>query len=235
MSVAFNPMMYSSVQVKLWCWRLDGPDETLNGLEAELSPVERERAGRFVFKEHRRDYIWAHGRMRQVLGGLIGMAPGDVGLVYGDYGKPALTGHELFFNLSHAGGYAVLAVSFDVDLGVDIERIRPVDAGLGEQVFSPGENQSLASLGGSDWLRGFFRIWIGKEAVTKAIGLGLSLDLSLFDIDVDGDQGCVTLPLNDADRPAMRLRYRRFPLKPEVIGCVAVCADREIEISHHVL
>lgn len=225
--------MVSSSQVNLWCWRLDGPDEALNRLEAELSPVERERAGRFVFEEHKREYIWAHGRMRQILGELIDVAARDVHLVHSEYGKPALRGHELFFNLSHAGGHAVLAVSFDVDLGVDIERVRPVEAGLSKRFFSHGENLSLAKLDDSDWLGGFFRIWVGKEAVAKAIGLGLSLDLSLFDIDIDVDQGCAVVPLIDAECSVMRLRYRRFPVEPGLIGCVALCSDREVEILRH--
>ncbi|MEM9241244.1 MAG: 4'-phosphopantetheinyl transferase superfamily protein, partial [Pseudomonadota bacterium] len=202
-------MSSSSIQVHLWCCRLDGSDSELNGLESDLSTFERERAGKFVFDEHRREYIWAHGRMRQVLGDLMGVAARDVCFVYSRYGKPALRGKEFFFNLSHAGGYAALAVSFDVDLGVDIERMRPVEADLSKQFFSPGENESLAKLDDDDWLAGFFRIWTGKEAVAKAIGFGLSLDLSLFDIDDNLDQGCAVVPLKDSDRSVVRLRYRR--------------------------
>ncbi len=225
--------MSSSVQVSIWCWRLDGPDEKLRSLEAVLSPLERERAGRFVFDEHKRDYIFAHGRMRQLLGGLTSEAAGDVRFDYNEHDKPALPGNELFFNLSHAGGYAALAVSSDVNLGVDIERLRPVEPGLSKQFFSGGENEALAKLDESDWLSGFFRIWTGKEAVVKAIGLGLSLDLSSFDIDVDTDQGCAVVPLNAADPSVIRLRYKRFPVTSDVIGCVAVCADREIDIVRH--
>ncbi|MEM8948045.1 MAG: 4'-phosphopantetheinyl transferase superfamily protein [Pseudomonadota bacterium] len=222
--------MSSSVQVSLWCWRLDGPDDERDSLEAALSPPERERAGRFVFDDHRRDYIFAHGRMRQLLGGLLGVAAKDVGFVHNEHDKPTLAGNELFFNLSHAGGYAALAVSSDVDLGVDIERLRPIEPGLSERFFSRRENRSLASLDGDDWLAGFFRIWTGKEAVVKAIGLGLSVDLSSFDIDIGADQGCAVLPSDEADHPRRRLRYKRFPVDAAVIGCVAVCADREIEI-----
>jgi 4'-phosphopantetheinyl transferase len=171
--------------------------------------------------------------MRQLLGGLLGMAPRDVGFVYNEHDKPALPGNELFFNLSHAGGHAALAVSSDVDLGVDIERLRPIEPGLSKQFFSACENEALAKLDGDDWLSGFFRIWTGKEAVVKAIGLGLSLDLSLFDIDVDKDQGCAVVPLNAADPSVMPLRYKRFPVTSDVIGCVAVCADREIDIVRH--
>ncbi len=87
----------------------------------------------------------------------------------GPHGKPRLAGDWawLRFNLSHSGQLALVAVARDVEVGVDVERIRPLR-----------EMHSIARrwLGLDDIAdeSEFFRAWTWHEAVVKALGVGLS-------------------------------------------------------------
>jgi 4'-phosphopantetheinyl transferase len=84
-------------------------------------------------------------------------------------GKPWLPGApDVRFNLSHTRGIALVAVARAVEVGVDVEKMRPVPefAALAERFFPPSE----AAPGDE---AGFFRAWTRIEAVLKARGVGL--------------------------------------------------------------
>jgi len=73
----------------------------------------------------------------------------------------------LRFNLSHSGDVTLVAVARDSEVGVDVERIRPVI-----------EMHSIARrwLGRDDIADEpeFYRVWTRHEAMVKALGVGLS-------------------------------------------------------------
>lgn len=73
----------------------------------------------------------------------------------------------LRFNLSHSGDVTLVAVARDSEVGVDVERIRPVI-----------EMRAIARrwLGRDDIAdeQEFFRVWTRHEAMVKALGVGLS-------------------------------------------------------------
>src|SRR5690349_19786452 len=93
--------------------------------EGLLSPEERVRAGRFVFADDRRRYTVARAQLRRLLGERLNEHPGDVELIYGARGKPALApchaGSGLRFNVSHCGDVAVHAFARGREIGVDVE------------------------------------------------------------------------------------------------------------------
>ncbi len=85
-------------------------------------------------------------------------------------GKPYLAGVPLLrFNLSHTRGIALVAVALDVDVGVDVERIRsvPEHNAIIERFFPASES------GPCTGERDFFQRWTRVEAVLKARGVGL--------------------------------------------------------------
>ncbi len=92
-------------------------------------------------------------------------------------GKPYLPGGA-FFNLSHSGNYAVLAVS-PCEVGVDVEQVAPYSQAVAEKCFTAPEREWLSrqSCG-----QAFFKLWTGKESVMKATGLGLRLPPESFNI-----------------------------------------------------
>jgi len=172
---------------------LDAPDhDELAALWALLSATERQAADRFLSDRHRAHYIVARGRLRQLLGERLGVAPAAVELVTTKYGKPSLGARygtsDLAFNLSHSGSLAVYAFTGRRTVGVDIEHIREIpDAeGLATRFFSPREAEAFRAVAASSRRDlTFLACWTRKEAFVKAIGEGLSHPLDAFDVTID--------------------------------------------------
>ena len=167
-------------QVHLWRAWLDQPEERLTQLEQTLSPEERLRAQQFHFDRDRDRFIAGRGMLRAILGRCLDVPPARIGLAYGPHGKPRLAepwdGSQVRFNVSHSEGLALCAVACGRELGVDVERARPIPemAQVATQVFSAGEQARLRSASHDNPVTAFFRFWTSKEALLKARGDGFT-------------------------------------------------------------
>jgi 4'-phosphopantetheinyl transferase len=176
-----------SIAVRFWpvelSDRIDPADIAL------LDGVEETRARRFVRPEHAARFVTGRAALRRALGRELGIEPACVPLKEGDAGRPEIAGVPvpLQFNVSHSGKMAAIALCREVRLGVDIERLAPIEADLVERFFSPAEQAALAALPEDRWLRGFYRCWTRKEAFVKGLGQGLLLPLDGFDVAI-GDR-----------------------------------------------
>jgi 4'-phosphopantetheinyl transferase len=85
-----------------------------------------------------------------------------------DAGAP-LPRAGVFWSLSHKPRY-VAGVAATSAVGIDLEALRPVSAGLIARIGGDGE---WAILGGRT-CADFFSLWTAKEAVLKAVGQGLA-------------------------------------------------------------
>jgi 4'-phosphopantetheinyl transferase len=130
--------------------------------------------------------------MRVLLAGCIGRAPSAVDIEDGPVGKPELRpvpgSERLQFNLSHSHGVGVLAVAMEDEVGIDVERIRPLPDALAiaEQFFADGEILALRAAADEARSETFFRYWTRKEAVVKSFGRGLTHPLDGFELSSDG-------------------------------------------------
>jgi 4'-phosphopantetheinyl transferase len=151
---------------------------------ATLSADERARAARFHSLEDRLRFGLTRAALRLLLARGTGSAPAAVAFTTAAGGKPALSGNGPHFNVSHSGSYALVGISRQRPIGVDIEKARELDdlLAIAEACFSPGEYRRLAALPPGERTRSFFAIWTGKEAVSKALGSGI--DASLRDFSV---------------------------------------------------
>jgi 4'-phosphopantetheinyl transferase len=171
--------------VDVWRIELDQAAERLERFRRTLEAHELERASRFHFEKHRRHFVVARGFLRSVVARYLGTQPESLRFVYGAYGKPALESkHSLRFNLSHSNEVALLAVTLDAELGVDVEHIRADFASedIARRFFSRTEVETFNSLAKEEQVAAFFRCWTRKEAYIKAIGKGLSQPLDAFDV-----------------------------------------------------
>lgn len=110
-------------------------------------------------------------------------------LGYNAHGKPYVEGNPWYFNLSHAGNYAVAAFA-DAPVGVDIEQMGRAKAAVAKRFFTEEEQEMLA---GSldepeEWQRRFAWIWTRKESYIKAVGEGMRIPLDSFCVLLDGDK-----------------------------------------------
>ena len=198
MSLALTPWQTPPTQLELskeslHIWRF--PLDCHEPLECFLDEQELQRARRLRVPEKARAFITARGRLRQILGSYLDLAPETLRFNYGSAGKPVLAGHTpdaLSFNLAHSGEWGLCAVTRGVEVGVDVEK---VDFQLDYEKLAAG----FFSMNEKSWLqnrneirrrRHFFRIWTRKEAWLKGKGGGFS--------DPDQDigpahlQGCCT-------------------------------------------
>ena len=110
--------------------------------------------------------------LRRVLG-----VRSDGDLSIGPLGKPALAAGGAEFSLSHAGCYAVLAVSRQA-VGVDTEPVRLPHV-LPRKVFSQAELDWLAAHPEAE---GFCLLWTRLESALKAEGCGLAGERRTFSL-----------------------------------------------------
>jgi 4'-phosphopantetheinyl transferase len=115
-------------------------------------------------------------------------------------GKPVLVAdqnaHGLHFNLSHTSGIQVIAISCGGEIGIDIEKIRPLEkmTALMDRYFFPSEKQRVEANARETQLRVFFEIWTAKEAWAKARGKSVFRALSQFEFR-PGDPSMIAIDL----------------------------------------
>jgi 4'-phosphopantetheinyl transferase len=144
--------------VDLWTVSLADPRPAI------LSTEEGERADRFRFDADRVRWTRARSALRGILARYAGDAPLALRFVYGKHGKPALApASDIEFNLSHAGDWALIAVSRSAPVGVDIERMRP-DVDIAQLLRRLGETGLPAGI------PDLFKAWTRREARSKAVG-----------------------------------------------------------------
>jgi len=181
-----DPLDLLPHQVDVWRIMLDMTPATVKWLGSHLSADESQRAARFRFHEDRKRFIISHGCLRDILSRYLNCPPGQLIFSTNDYGRPYLKSYELEFNLSHSGDFALLAITRDRKVGVDLERFRPEMEfeSIARRFFSPNEVSELLALPLEQREAAFFNCWTRKEAYIKAHGLGLSLPLDSFDVSL---------------------------------------------------
>lgn len=162
--------------------RTDGfTDESFARILEELSPLRREKAERCRVP---RD-AYASAAAGWLLDRALkkeGLCERDAVIVYGKNGKPYLKQGGVYFNLSHSGEIAVCAVSHQ-EVGVDIQKIKPVSEALVKKVCSERELVRLSALSKREREEEFCRLWTLKESVMKWSGEGLALLRKGLEID----------------------------------------------------
>jgi 4'-phosphopantetheinyl transferase len=175
-----NHICLPSNTVHLWGIELDGSQRCLEQCTSWLDESERHRAARLVRDDIQQRYVLAHGGLRVVLSRYLGVTPDVVALERSATGKPFLTRElrdrsAITFNLSHAYGRALIAVSQVQEVGVDLECVRSeVEvAKLSKRYFTHSEHTAIMEAAEEQRAARFFRYWVAKEALLKAQGIGL--------------------------------------------------------------
>lgn len=248
--MSFGQQPMAADEVHVWYARTDDVTDpaTLERLLELLDADERRRHGRFIFDQHRHLYLVAHGLVRTTLSRYANLAPRDWRFECNNYGRPEianpLPGPPLKFNLSHTRGMAVCAVTWQRDLGVDVEDVerKNLTVAIADRYFSPTEVRDLRSRPELDQHRAFFDYWTLKEAYIKARGMGLSLPLDKFSYRLQATH----LPLEA--RPEAQIsfdpeivddssswRFRQFFLEPRFAVAVAArhngCAELNVVLN----
>ncbi|GAB0057988.1 hypothetical protein SIID45300_02323 [Candidatus Magnetaquicoccaceae bacterium FCR-1] len=104
----------------------------------------------------------------------------------GPFGKPSVA-EDIFFNISHTDGLVLCAVTRVGEIGIDCERIRPLDLHDFERLFPRDAWEEIEAA--TDPFLAFFDAWTRREALLKADGRGLSFPLE--HLRITGNRGTV--------------------------------------------
>jgi 4'-phosphopantetheinyl transferase len=191
---------------------------------------------RFRFDVDRNRFIAGRGLLRSILSQYLNTKPGGLEFVYGANGKPSLSDKTadpgIRFNLAHSENLALMAVVRGRDLGVDVERIRPIPdvEQLVARFFSPGENAAFRALPEDQRLVAFFNLWTRKEAWLKATGEGISQSLRLVEVSFLPGEPARLINIEGIQDEAAR--WHLLDLKPAVDFAAALaCRSGETEVN----
>ncbi|HKP36653.1 MAG TPA: 4'-phosphopantetheinyl transferase superfamily protein [Pyrinomonadaceae bacterium] len=222
-------------------WKIDLRCESTGEMNASLSPDEHDRAARFHFERDRQRFRIARASLRMILSRYLNLAPEDLVFATTEYGKPFLTNPQaagLIFNLSHSQDFALLAVTREREVGIDIEFMRSdfATSDVAEHFFSVAEVYTFSGLDPDLRTLAFFNCWTRKEAYIKARGEGLSMPLDSFDVSLT--PGLPVALLQNRLDPADVSRWSLHELSPAPSYAAAIAVERcdgAVSFQHFVL
>ncbi len=160
-------------EVHIWLVQTNGESISLGDFKDLLSSVEQDRASKFKFETDRRRYITAHAALRSILSIYVNSPARELQFASGPYGKPKLAPihdkKKIAFNLSHSHEVALIAVTQDREIGVDVEWVKkdfPIRE-VAERFFTPKEVTALRALPEHLQRKAFFKCWIGGNSPSR--------------------------------------------------------------------
>ncbi|GAA0477197.1 hypothetical protein GCM10010361_47090 [Streptomyces olivaceiscleroticus] len=180
---------------------------------ALLDTAESRRADRYRRTEDRASFVTGRAALRRVLAEHLKTEADRI--VFGrhscpgcgsdDHGPPRVVFPltQLSFSFSRSEQQALVAVVPAGAVGADIEVLRPLDVQeTAAQCLSPAETAYVRGLSPGEQLQAFYRAWVRKEAVTKAVGVGITMDLRTVDVSPDR-KGPVTVRCGTGKGPRL--------------------------------
>jgi 4'-phosphopantetheinyl transferase len=163
--------------------------------------------------------------LRTVLGEFVGVAPQKLRFDHGPFGKPRLASDaadSVWFSLAHSGELAVVAISVMSEVGVDVERIRPIPEALkiAERAFDSSSCAALRETAPEHRDATFLRHWTRLEALAKATGCGLVPLLEQTE-ELRGAGRIVERLGSDDGRRARQFELIDLPLESGYVGTLA--------------
>jgi 4'-phosphopantetheinyl transferase len=149
-------------------------------------------------------------------------------------GKPVLITASSFpiqFNVSHTRGLALIALTTQHAVGIDVEWIdrKVQDHDIAERYFSPHESQYLASLSPPERILNFFSYWTCKEAYLKMQGRGIAEGLAQCELTMNLDQLQVSLTEVDQQVKGEDCSLYQITSGSAHVGAVAIaCSSAQI-------
>ena len=150
---------------------------------ALMSKDKQLHVDRFRFADDKKRTVAGEMLARKAIAEWCSVSPESITFGTQKYGKPYAKNLCVEFNISHSGDMVVCAVD-DKPIGIDIEKIRPVDLTVAKHFCTDEEllylfghtptEQDFIYTTDTKILTRFFELWTAKEAYGKCIGVGIS-------------------------------------------------------------
>lgn len=221
-------------EVHIWNVILDGEDE-MGGWYSILSSDERNRAERLLSPLKRKRFARARVVLRIILSRYVNVPPDQLRFGYSQKGKPYLLEaglpYPLEFNISHCEDLMLAVISVAGMVGVDLERVQPIDGS--EQIimryFSDNDLKMVQSLKNDKRNGAFIAAWTRREALGKALGGGLAGVARPDYMSPEGEDAI--LPGQFEMKNDNGWWWLRFRLHGDYIAAAAILANQRPELS----
>lgn len=143
------------------------------------------------------------------------------------FGKPELMGdNNIHFNLAHSGIWVVVAIDKN-PIGIDIEKIKPIDIDVMKEVLTTQEIKALQALPTNEQTSFFYDLWTLKESYVKFMGKGFSIPPSNISLDVS-EENCIKL--FDKNYSQLPCFLQQFTI--DAAYKMAICTCQSTTITH---
>jgi len=181
-------------EIHLWSSFLDQPDDIINRFYEVLSEEEKYRINKYKYKSLRYRHTVSKGLLKDFISKYLNIETKEISFVQNKYGKPSLQPElnemNLQFNVSHSENLGIFAFTKGYELGIDVESIQetPNLNRLVDKCFSDFEKEWFYKSEPSLQKELFYKVWTGKEAFIKAIGIGLSFPLKEIEFKINSNK-----------------------------------------------
>lgn len=165
----------------------DLTDEEYNKYFSFMSPEKQQRVNKFRFVDDKKRTVAGEMLARKAIAEWCSVDETAIVFYKNEHDKPYLKDLPCCFNISHSGNFVVCAIS-ENEIGIDIEKIRPIDLKIAKRVFNEIELKLLFTTPNENQQDIFFSLWTEKEAILKCIGTGFSDNTNYSKADFETTQ-----------------------------------------------
>ena len=218
----------SNNELHVWKVSTDITPEVFSAYNNVLTEKEVTNISFFEFKQAKDAYLVSQGALRILLSEYLGVAPDLLKIGRKVKGKPySIDDPSLHFNVSNSGQFVTIAFSYDGEVGIDIEKIRPLPD-LNEMInsnFSEKEKKFINSKP-EERLSRFYRFWTIKESYLKAIGEGMRLSPDSLEFSIDEDR--IKLLSVKGVFEQEDWKFKEFSISNDCVGTITYCQDNTV-------
>ncbi len=212
-SIAAPPALEEH-DIHVWHAMLEATPENLAEAGKMLTASEREKTALVASDAQRARLTLSRAWVRGILSRYLRLPAPDVTIRRSPKGKPQVVDDDqaepLRFSVSHSADHMLVAVTRSDDVGIDVERqTRLADIErIAARFFARGEHDALMGLPAEERADAFFRAWVRKESVVKALGTGIAAAFDAFSVSLgkDPQQEVDVTGITGADRQRLWVR-----------------------------
>lgn len=148
-----------------------------------MSVNKQKRVDRFRFVNDKKRTVAGEMLARKTIAEWCNVSEEAILFDKSESGKPFAVGLDVEFNISHSEDIVVCAVD-DKPVGIDVEKIRPIDLNIAKHICTDEElayiwsykarKENYHQTCDNGVLARFFEIWTSKEAYGKFVGTGVA-------------------------------------------------------------
>lgn len=170
------PIEIADDEIHLWHASLTMNDDEVSALLPLLSQRDMARVDGFTDPRARKQRVISRAMLRKALAPYVGCPPEDLKFGIAGAGKPVLVApRKMQFNQTHSGDIVLYAIAASREVGVDVERLRPVPkaVALAKRFMSAEEHERIRAASGEERDHAFLSMWVRRESSAKACGTSM--------------------------------------------------------------